>query len=590
MSCARSTRRRGCRGWSAGRAGSWTSCCGCRSPTARWLNFVYDWDSDKNRAGHHVAAGQNFWLARAVVGVGHAATALGDERAQAAFVRGMTRAAAEAGTAGHPVAAPAAALRAADAGDHDVVPWIRTWADELVECRDGVVLKNSAYEVEPPHLWAHIQEGVLATAGAALQDSTLTSAAVASAEAVVLPAIEHAFAGARSMAYEVSSCTIVADRLYAATGERRWADAAADARAWFDGRNMAKAPTYDVERGRVADGIDEDRVSDNSGAESNISGAEALLDRADRDRTSDARPVPRMTAELVAVVLVTGFAAATQSITGFGYALIVVPGLTLLFGPKVAVVAMTSVGVPLVAWNAVRWRADIQRREAITVTAAALLGMPVGIAVLTRADDQVLTAIIGVDHPGPDGLAVAWPPAADRSRDGADGGFRIGRARRQRGHERTAARDRVPGHRDGARAVPGDPAGLLLRGGRDRAAAVLVAGFVRARRGADRAGRAAGRGMWRVAWRSIRRTRAPRPVPLGRARLACPLGCARPHHRRPRRLRVSRATCSASEVSPSRVTIENSSFQATGQVENFAITTLAGPWTKTVCPLIPEPM
>jgi hypothetical protein len=32
--------------------------------------------------------------------------------------------------------------------------------------------------------------------------------------------------------------------------------------------------------GRVADGIDEDRVSANSGAESNISGAEALLDRA----------------------------------------------------------------------------------------------------------------------------------------------------------------------------------------------------------------------------------------------------------------------------------------------------------------------
>ena len=103
-----------------------------------------------------------------------------------------------------------------------------------------------------------------------------------------------------------------------------------------------------------------------------------------------------MTAELLAVVLLTGFAAATQSITGFGYALIVVPGLTLLFGPKVAVVAMSSVGVPLVAWNALRWRADIQRREAITVTAAALLGMPIGILVLTRADDQVLTAIIGV--------------------------------------------------------------------------------------------------------------------------------------------------------------------------------------------------
>jgi hypothetical protein len=251
-----------------------------QEPDGSWLNFVYDWDSDKNREGITSRPGQNFWLARAVVGVGHAAAALGDERAQAAFVRGMTRAAAEQAPPDIRSLHLLAALRAAEAGDPAMVPWIRTWADELVECRDGVVLKNSAYEVEPPHLWAHIQEGVLATAGADLQDSTLTSAAVASAEAVVLPAIGHAFAGARSMAYEVSSCTIVADRLYAATGERRWADAAADARAWFDGRNMAKAPTYDVERGRIADGIDEDRVSDNSGAESNISGAEALLDRA----------------------------------------------------------------------------------------------------------------------------------------------------------------------------------------------------------------------------------------------------------------------------------------------------------------------
>ncbi|MEP6759577.1 MAG: sulfite exporter TauE/SafE family protein [Actinomycetota bacterium] len=103
-----------------------------------------------------------------------------------------------------------------------------------------------------------------------------------------------------------------------------------------------------------------------------------------------------MTPALVAVIVIVGFAAATQSITGFGFALIVVPGLTLLFGPKVSVVAMSSVGVPLVAWNAVRWRADIQRREAITVTLAALLGMPIGIAVLTRANDQALTAIVGV--------------------------------------------------------------------------------------------------------------------------------------------------------------------------------------------------
>jgi len=103
-----------------------------------------------------------------------------------------------------------------------------------------------------------------------------------------------------------------------------------------------------------------------------------------------------VTLTLVAVVLLVAFAAATQSITGFGFALIVVPGLTLLAGPKVAVVTMTAIGVPLVAWNAVRWRDDLQAREALTVTVAALAGMPIGILVLTRADDQLLTVVIGV--------------------------------------------------------------------------------------------------------------------------------------------------------------------------------------------------
>jgi uncharacterized membrane protein YfcA len=99
---------------------------------------------------------------------------------------------------------------------------------------------------------------------------------------------------------------------------------------------------------------------------------------------------------VVAVALIVAFAAATQSITGFGFALIVVPGLTLLLGPKVAVVAMSSIGVPLVIWNAIRWRRDILVHEALTTSVAALVGMPIGLAVLTLADDRILTAVIGI--------------------------------------------------------------------------------------------------------------------------------------------------------------------------------------------------
>jgi uncharacterized protein len=98
----------------------------------------------------------------------------------------------------------------------------------------------------------------------------------------------------------------------------------------------------------------------------------------------------------VAAGVTIGVAAGIQSIVGFGYALLVVPVLTVLLGPKVAVVASTSVGTALVAWNSVRWRHDIRWREAVTVSIAALCAMPIGLAVLTRTDDQTLRSIVGI--------------------------------------------------------------------------------------------------------------------------------------------------------------------------------------------------
>ena len=61
----------------------------------------------------------------------------------------------------------------------------------------------------------------------------------------------------------MASCVYSLDRLHEATGGGHWAELAADARAWFYGRNAA--------------GSDEGRVSQNSGAEANIVAAEALF-------------------------------------------------------------------------------------------------------------------------------------------------------------------------------------------------------------------------------------------------------------------------------------------------------------------------
>jgi hypothetical protein len=166
-----------------------------------------------------------------------------------------------------------------EAGMTALVPAIRSWAHELAGCRIDGILMNSTYETGTPHLWAHIQEGVLVEAAGLLGETGLGEIAAESAERLLLPAVQSAFDRESCSAYDVASCIYGLDRLAAGTGEERWARGAADARAWFDGRNPSGRPVYDTEHGRVADGVDEGRVSENSGAEANIEGAGALLDR-----------------------------------------------------------------------------------------------------------------------------------------------------------------------------------------------------------------------------------------------------------------------------------------------------------------------
>jgi len=165
----------------------------------------------------------------------------------------------------------------ADAGIKGLRAAMREWTRELAECRDDGVLKNSPGETGPPHLWAHIQEGVLAWSSELLEDRSLLEVAAGSAEGLLVPAVRSSFGAGSTTPYDVASCIYSLDRLRDATGGGHWAELAAEAREWFDGRNAAAAPVYDRRRGRVADGIDEGRVSENSGAEANIVAAEALF-------------------------------------------------------------------------------------------------------------------------------------------------------------------------------------------------------------------------------------------------------------------------------------------------------------------------
>ena len=87
---------------------------------------------------------------------------------------------------------------------------------------------------------------------------------------------------------------------------------------------------------------------------------------------------------------------AAQTVSGFGFALIGTPLVALLIGPKEAVVGLTMIGIVLVAQIALRSRIHVEQPVVLVVTAAAILGMPVGLLVLDHADDRTLTAIIAV--------------------------------------------------------------------------------------------------------------------------------------------------------------------------------------------------
>jgi hypothetical protein len=253
-----------------------------QEPDGRWINFVFDWDGRRNTRGLTSATGENFWHGRALVGLSHAWLTFGDGQVEQALHRGLERAAAK--TPPPDVRAlhvrAAYLLMASGYSRSPLVEDVGRWCDELLACRIDGVLMNSPYETGTPHLWAHIQEGVLAESSVLLGRPELLDAAVLSAERLIVPVVDTRFARPSVTPYDVASCVYSLDRLFGATDDARWGALAADARAWFDRRNGAGLTIYDRDRGRVADGLDEGRVSENSGAEANIVAAEALFDDA----------------------------------------------------------------------------------------------------------------------------------------------------------------------------------------------------------------------------------------------------------------------------------------------------------------------
>ncbi len=246
-----------------------------------WLNFVSDWSGRLNAGGITSAGGINFWQARALSAAVSGVTILGEERARPFAVAGFS--AARAGPVPPDVRSlHVLALERWQAGgnEHTALSDLDRWAAEIAAVRRGAMLMNSPAERGHPHFWGHLQEAALVAASRMLPRPDLIEVAEASAMAVFESAIESGFEFPRTQPYDVQTAICVMDALATATGKRRYGELAGLGRAWFSGRNPARAALYDRVNGRIADGIDGAVVSGNSGAESNVAGGLALLDEA----------------------------------------------------------------------------------------------------------------------------------------------------------------------------------------------------------------------------------------------------------------------------------------------------------------------
>lgn len=246
----------------------------------RWLNFVLDWEGTPNREGRTSVAGGAFWQARALLALARALPVLDDERIDAALRRGLPHILdAKDVPPDVRVLHIQTALTLQNGADaHGLAARLPAWGDELVACRGNDVLMNSPYERGRPHLWGHIQEGVLADLGVHLGREDFVAVARRSADALFAGVVSSGFDLPRVQPYDVASAVYALTRLANVTGVPHYSSLAAESRQWFDGRNPAGLAVYDRDAGRIGDGVDNGVVSSNSGAEANIVGGQALFD------------------------------------------------------------------------------------------------------------------------------------------------------------------------------------------------------------------------------------------------------------------------------------------------------------------------
>lgn len=265
-----------------------------QTPDGRFLNFIVDWTGTPNRIGPTSRPdASSFWQARGAQALARVWRVRGDKKAGTRYQQAATwfdkdsvpsdvrclhiLAALDANAAltKHAHTDTDGAVTSLSAGHTSAQ--MAAWCEELLEQRSGPVLLDSP-DASAPHLWGHIQEGVLALASGALDRPDLLAVACASADAYLLPLVRSRYDLPLVQPYGVGCAVFSLEQLYHITGQQRYMAAALASKQWFLGYNHTGAVVYDLEHGVVYDGLDTGRKSTNSGAESNIVGAATFLE------------------------------------------------------------------------------------------------------------------------------------------------------------------------------------------------------------------------------------------------------------------------------------------------------------------------
>jgi uncharacterized protein len=101
-----------------------------------------------------------------------------------------------------------------------------------------------------------------------------------------------------------------------------------------------------------------------------------------------------MTGLLIAAVVF--LASLLQSLSGFGFAIVIMPVLTLMLGLKTAAPLVALIALTVYTINVTRFRQAIRAGEVLRLGLASAVGVPVGIWALSSVEEAVVKDVLGL--------------------------------------------------------------------------------------------------------------------------------------------------------------------------------------------------